>query len=47
MARERQLNPIDLRAYVGDGNYAGVYQRPEAEMLALWQVGVEETRAVI
>ncbi len=47
LARVRQLNPVDLRAYLGDGNYAGVYQRSEEEMLALWQTGVEETRAVI
>ncbi len=47
LAHARQLNPIDLRAYLGDGNYAGVYQRSDEEMLALWQVGVEETRAVI
>ena len=47
VARVRQLNPIDLRAYLGDGSYAGVYQRSDEEMLALWQVGVEETRAVI
>ena len=47
LARVRQLNPIDLRAYLGDGNYAGVYQRSDEDMLALWQAGVEETRAVI
>ncbi|HTP07528.1 MAG TPA: creatininase family protein [Anaerolineae bacterium] len=43
----RQLNPHEARAYLGDGNYAGVYQRSDEEMLALWQVGVAETRAVI
>jgi creatinine amidohydrolase len=37
LARVRQLNPSDLRAYLGDGNYAGVYQRADEEMLALWQ----------
>ncbi len=47
LARIRQLNPIDLRAYLGDGNYGGLYQRADEEMQALWQVGVEETRAVI
>jgi creatinine amidohydrolase len=36
-----------MRAYVGDGNYGGVYQRPDEEMLAIWQVAVEETRAVL
>ncbi len=43
----RQLNPQEVRAYLGDGNYAGLYQRSDEEMLALWQVGVAETRAVI
>ena len=43
----RQLNPIELRAYLGDGNYAGLYQRSDEELQALWQVGVEETRTVI
>ena len=36
-----------MRDFVGDGNYGGVYQRPDEEMLALWRVGVEETRAVL
>ena len=47
VAHVRQLNPREARAYLGDGNYAGVYQRSDEEMLALWQIGVEETRAVI
>ncbi len=47
LGHARQLNPIDLRAYLGDGNYAGVYQRSDEELLALWQVGVAETRTVI
>ena len=46
-AQARQLNPIDLRTHAGDGNYGGLYQRSDEEMLALWQVGVEETQAVI
>ncbi|MFN8418850.1 MAG: creatininase family protein [Anaerolineae bacterium] len=41
----RQLSPRELRETLGDGNYAGLYQRSDAEMLAIWQVGVEETRA--
>jgi creatinine amidohydrolase len=47
LTHARQLNPIELRAYLGDGNYAGVYQRSDEEMRAVWQVGVAETRAVI
>jgi len=37
----------DGRRLLGDGNFHGVYQRPDAEMLALWDVAVAETRAVI
>ncbi len=47
LAHIRQLNPVEARAYLGDGNYAGRYQRPDEELRALWRVGVEETRAVI
>lgn len=32
------------RTRLAEGNYHGVFQRPDADMLALWQVGVEETR---
>ena len=43
----RQLDPPGVRAYLGDGSYGGRYQRSDEEMLALWQTGLEETRAVI
>lgn len=36
-----------MRAYYGDGNFAGYYQRSDAEMLALWEVAVAETRQLI
>lgn len=45
--RVRALDPAALRAYIGDGNYGGRYQRPDDEMLALWQVAVKETRALL
>jgi creatinine amidohydrolase len=45
VARSRHLPPRALRALLGDGNFAGLYQRPDEDMLALWQTGVEETRA--
>jgi creatinine amidohydrolase len=41
------LNPAETRAYLGDGNFGGLYQRSDEEMLALWQVAVEETRALL
>lgn len=47
MARLRLLDPVELRAFLGDGNYGGLYERPDAELLALWQVAVEETRALL
>jgi creatinine amidohydrolase len=36
-----------LRDFYGDGNFEGVYQRPDEEMLSLWAVAVDETRALI
>jgi len=43
----RQLNPPALRAYLGDGNYGGYYQRDDEEMVKIWKAGVEETREII
>jgi creatinine amidohydrolase len=43
----RLLDPPALRRYLGDGNYGGVYQRADEEMLALWAVAVDETRALL
>ena len=37
----------EMRAFYGDGNYGGYYQRSDDEMLALWAVAVDETRALI
>ena len=47
LACVRALDPVALRAYLGDGNYGGYYQRSDEEMLALWQVAVEETRSLL
>lgn len=38
-----RLNPAAVRKYVLDGNMGGLYQRPDEEMLAIWQVAVDET----
>jgi creatinine amidohydrolase len=45
--RLRLMDPATARDYLGDGNFGGYYQRSDAEMLALWTVAVEETRAII
>jgi creatinine amidohydrolase len=47
MARVRALDPVALRQYLGDGNFGGTYQRADEEMLALWEVAVDETRALL
>ena len=47
VAKIRTLNPAGMREYVGDGNYGGVYQKADEEMLSLWNVAVEETRSLI
>jgi creatinine amidohydrolase len=36
-----------VRALIGDGCFGGEYQKPDAIMLALWKVGVEETPEVL
>jgi creatinine amidohydrolase len=43
----RLRDPKAARELLGDGNFGGLYQRPDDEMLALWKVAVEETREVI
>ena len=43
----RAMNPAQVKAYIGDGNYGGYYQRPDEEVLALWRVAVDETRGLI
>ena len=46
-ARYQRLDPGARKALVGDGNFGGAYQRPDAEMLAIWDTAVAETRAII
>ena len=43
----RMLPPAKVREYIDDGNYGGVYQRSDEEMLALWDVAVSETREML
>jgi creatinine amidohydrolase len=47
IGKVRLLDPASLRAYIGDGNYGGVYQRSDEDMAAIWRVAVEETRALL
>jgi creatinine amidohydrolase len=41
------LAPFELRTLLDDGNYGGRTQRDDAEMHAIWEVGVSETRALL
>jgi creatinine amidohydrolase len=47
MDRFQPLDPAAKKALLGDGNYGGYYQRSDDEMLAIWRVAVQETRALI
>ena len=42
-----QENAAGVRALLGDGSFGGPYERPDADMLRLWQTGVEEVRALL
>jgi creatinine amidohydrolase len=43
----RGMNAEETRALLGDGNFGGYYEKSDADMLALWDVAVAETRALI
>lgn len=43
----RGLDPVRLRARLDDGNYGGLYQRPDEDMSAIWQVAIDETRNLL
>ena len=46
-AGKARLVGDEMRAYIGDGNYGGLYQRSDEEMLAIWRVAVAETRRLL
>jgi creatinine amidohydrolase len=43
----RALAPAAVKELIGDGNYGGAYVKPDEQVLAMWRVGVEETRRAI
>ena len=47
MSRLQTLTPEEIRRAAGDGNMGGLYQRSDQEMEAVWEVAVEETRALL
>ena len=40
-------SPDAARSILGDGTFGGAYQKPDEDMLALWGVGIEETRELL
>ncbi len=47
LAKLRLLDPKEARRYLGDGNFGGHYEKPDAVMDALWEVAVDETRELL
>ncbi len=47
MAKMEVLNPQATREYLVDGNMGGVFQRSDEDMQAIWDIAIEETRALI
>jgi creatinine amidohydrolase len=43
----KNLDHKAARTFLGDGNFGGYYEKPDEDMMALWNVAVEETRALI
>ena len=41
------MTPQQARELLGDGNFGGDYEKPDATMDALWQVAVAETRELL
>ncbi|HKQ56962.1 MAG TPA: creatininase family protein [Candidatus Eisenbacteria bacterium] len=47
LARLRTLSAAEAREMLGDGSFGGHYQRPDADMEALWAEAIAETRALL
>ena len=45
--RLRGLDPQEVRELLGDGSFGGLYERPDEDVLRVWQAGVEEVRAIV
>jgi creatinine amidohydrolase len=40
-------DPSQVREEIGEGSFGGFWQRPDEEVLRVWQAGVEETREAL
>jgi creatinine amidohydrolase len=43
----RQLDPQAVRDLLGDGSLGGLYERPDADVLRVWEAGVLEVRELL
>ena len=44
MASMKAATPAGVRELLGDGSFGGRWQRPDDEMLKIWQIGVQEVQ---
>jgi creatinine amidohydrolase len=47
IARMRMMDAAGVRVCLGDGNFGGVYQKPDDQMMRVWRAGVDETREAL
>jgi creatinine amidohydrolase len=47
VSRMRELDPRDVRELLGDGSLGGLYERPDEDVLRVWEAGVDEVRGLI
>jgi creatinine amidohydrolase len=47
ITRMRELEPEAVRELLGDGSLGGVYERPDADVLRVWEAGVAEVRELL
>jgi creatinine amidohydrolase len=47
VSKMRETDPAELRKALGDGSFGGLYQRPDEDVLRVWQAGVEEVRELL
>jgi creatinine amidohydrolase len=43
----RDGDPIRVREFLGDGQLGGWYERPDSDVLRIWQIAVDETRSLL
>jgi creatinine amidohydrolase len=47
IAQMRESDPPEVRRLLGDGSLGGLYERPDEDVLRVWEAGVEEVRDLL